>query len=155
MRGKQATKRKILSDPKFNSLAIAKFINYIMERGKKTVAQSIVYGAFNIINQKTKQDPLEVFEQAIKNITPEVEVKSKRVGGGNYQIPFSVTKERGLTLAYRWLINAARAKKGKPMREKLAAEILEALKNQGDAIKKKEDTYRMAQANRAFAHFAR
>ncbi|TSC95669.1 MAG: small subunit ribosomal protein S7 [Parcubacteria group bacterium Athens1014_10] len=155
MRGKQATKRKILADPKFNSLVIAKLINHIMERGKKTIAQKIVYGAFDIIRQKTKQDPLEVFEQALKNVTPEVEIKSKRIGGANYQIPFPVLRERGLALSFRWLIQAARSKKGKPMKEKLAEELMEAFNKQGAAIKKKEDIYRMAQANRAFAHFAR
>ena len=155
MRGKQAPKRKILPDPKFNSLVIAKFINHIMERGKKTVAQKIVYGAFDIISQKTKQDPLEVFDQAMKNVAPEVEVKSKRVGGANYQVPFSVPKDRGLALAFRWIIQAAKSRKGKPMKEKLSGEILEAFNNQGTAIKKKQDMYRMAQANRAFAHFAR
>lgn len=155
MRGKQAPKRNILPDPKFNSLIIAKFINQVMQRGKKTIAQKIVYSAFDIVSQKIKQDPLEIFEQAIKNVTPEVEVKSKRVGGANYQVPFSVPKERGLALAFRWLIQSAKSKKGKPMKEKLAEELAEAYNKQGAAVKKKEDVYRMAQANRAFAHFAR
>lgn len=155
MRGKQAPKRKILADPKYNSLTIAKLINHIMERGKKTVAQKIVYDTFNIISEKTKQDPFEVFDVALKNVTPEVEVKSKRVGGSNYQIPMNVAKDRGLLLALRWIILAAKSKKGKPMKVKLSEEIIEAFNNQGTAIKKKEDVYRMAQANRAFAHFAR
>lgn len=147
-------KRKILPDPKFNSERIAKFINYIMRRGKKTVAQKILYQAFDIIKNRTKQDPLNVFEKAIKNASPSVEVKPRRIGGANYQIPFPVSEDRKFTLASRWIIEAARAKKGKPTKEKLAEELLAASQNQGDAIKKKEDVHRMAEANRAFAHFA-
>jgi small subunit ribosomal protein S7 len=155
MRGKRAPKRKILPDPKYKSISVAKFINYIMERGKKTVAQSIVYGAFDLVKEKAKQDPLEVFDQAIKNVTPALEVKSRRVGGANYQIPIPVRGERKIYLAYHWLIDAARHKKGKPMAEKLANELFEAYQNQGDAVKKRMDVHRMAEANRAFAHFAR
>ncbi len=156
MRGrKQVAKRKILADPKFNSLVISKFINLVMERGKKSIAQKIVYGAFDIIKEKTKKDPLDVFDQALKNAAPDVEVKSRRVGGANYQIPFPVPKDRSLALAFRWLIQAARSKKGKAMHKKLAEELIEAFNNQGSAVKKKDDVYRMAQANRAFAHFAR
>jgi small subunit ribosomal protein S7 len=155
MRGKRASKRKILPDPKYKNIHIAKFINYLMQRGKKSIAQSVVYGAFDILKEKTKQDPLDIFDQAIKNITPALEVKSRRVGGANYQIPIQVRGDRKLSLTYHWIIDAARNKKGKPMEEKLAAEILAAYNNEGDAIKKKLDMHRMAEANKAFAHFAR
>jgi small subunit ribosomal protein S7 len=155
MRGKQAPKRVIKPDPKFSSTAIAKLINYIMKKGKKSTAQSIVYNAFDIISEKTKQDPITVFDKAIKNITPQVEVKSRRVGGANYQIPIEVRGDRKNTLAYRWLLIAARARKGKPMAGKLADELMAAAINEGSAIKKREDIHRMAESNRAFAHFAR
>ena len=125
-----------------------------MDRGKKTTAQGIVYDCFDIISEKTKQDPLSVYEQAIKNISPQLEVRSRRVGGSNYQIPIEVRGDRKYTLACRWLLGAARARKGKKMAEKLADEILAAIKNEGSAIKKKEDTLRMAESNRAFAHFS-
>lgn len=148
-------KRIILPDPVFNNVIIAKFINQIMRMGKKTVARKIVYQTFDIIKEKTKKDPLEIFEQAIKKTTPFLEVKSKRVGGATYQVPREVKSERGTTLAMRWIIAAARSKKGKPMREKLSEELIMAAKNEGAAVKKKEDTHRMAEANRAFAHFAR
>jgi small subunit ribosomal protein S7 len=154
MRGKKATKREITPDPMYNSAIIAKFINQIMQRGKKTVAQSIVYGAFEIVKEKSGQDPLTVFDAAMKNVAPILEVKSKRVGGSNYQIPVEVRGERRIALAMRWLIGAAQSKKGKPMREKLATEFLEASMNQGDAVKKRADVHRMAEANRAFAHYA-
>ena len=154
MRGKQAPKRKIAPDPKFNSVKIAKFINYIMRRGKKTTAQKVVYGAFEIISDRIKGDPIQIFEKAIKNISPNLEVKSRRIGGANYQIPKVVSSDRKLVLAYRWLINAAKSRKGKPMSEKLADEIMSAAKGEGEAVKKREDTHRMAEANRAFAHFA-
>jgi len=154
MRGKQAPKRDLTPDPKYNSTLIAKFINYIMQRGKKTIAQSIVYGAFDIIKEKTKQDPLTVFDAAMKNVAPILEVKSKRVGGANYQVPIEVRGDRRISLAMRWLIGAASSKKGKPMKVKLATELMEASVNQGDAVKKRADVHRMAEANRAFAHFA-
>jgi small subunit ribosomal protein S7 len=126
-----------------------------MRQGKKTIAQKIVYNALDILADKTKKKSLEVFNEAIKNVTPSVEVKSRRVGGANYQIPMRVVGDRRLALALRWIISAAKARKGKPMREKLAQELLEASQGQGAAVKKKEDVYRMAEANRAFAHFAR
>jgi len=154
MRGKQAPKRKIAPDPKFNSLAIAKLINYIMRDGKKSTAQAVVYGAFKIISDKTKADGLAIFDEALKNVAPHLEVKGRRIGGANYQIPIVVSGDRKQALAYRWIIDAARKRKGKPMAEKLAEELMLAAKNEGDAIKKKEDTHRMAEANRAFAHFA-
>lgn len=155
MRGKQAPKRRIAPDPKFNSVEIAKLINNVMERGKKTVAQKIVYGMLEIVGEKTKLNPIEVFDTAIRNVSPIVEVKSRRVGGANYQIPTPVRPERRLMLAYRWLIDASRSAKGQPMADKLAREIMAAANNEGSAIKKKQDVHRMAEANRAFAHFAR
>lgn len=155
MRGKQAPRRNVSSDPKYASPVVAKLINYVMKDGKKSTAQKIVYGAFDIVEEKTKKPSIEVFTAAMNNISPLLEVKSKRVGGANYQIPMQVRAERRTQLAFRWLLLAARAKKGKPMAEKLAAEILAAAENQGDAVKKKQDVQRMAEANRAFAHFAR
>lgn len=155
MRGKQAPRRKIGTDPKYANMGVSKFINYVMYDGKKSTAQKIVYAAFDRIAEKTQKDPLEVFETAIKNVSPLLEVKSKRVGGANYQIPLQVRAERRMQLAYRWLLTATRLKKGKPMAVKLADELLLAAENQGDAVKKKMDVQRMAEANRAFAHFAR
>lgn len=155
MRGKQAPRRPIGADPKFSSPTVGKFINYVMKDGKKATAQRVVYGAFEKIEAKAKKAPLEVFEEAMKNVSPLLEVKSKRVGGANYQIPMQVRAERRMQLAYRWILTAARAKKGRPMAEKLAEEILLAAENQGEAVKKKQDVQRMAEANRAFAHFAR
>lgn len=155
MRGKRAPKRKIDPDPKYNNLIIAKFVNAIMQRGKKTVAQGIVYDAFEVISKKTKQDPMDIFDRALKNISPMVEIRGRRVGGANYQIPYQVRGERKQTLAFRWLITASKARKGKPMYQKLAQELIDAADNQGAAVKKKQDVHRMAEANRAFAHFAR
>jgi len=153
-RRKKRTKREISPDPVYNNVAVAKFINQVMRRGKKTIAQKIVYRAFDIIKEKTKKEPLEVFEKAFENTSPLLEVKPKRIGGATYQVPREVKGERRLTLATRWIIKAAKSRKGKPMREKLAEELIEASENRGAAIKKKEDTHRMAEANRAFAHFA-
>lgn len=155
MRGKAIPKRKIKPDPKYNQLDIAKLINYIMRRGKKTIAQKIVYGAFDIIEAKTKKDPFETYSKAIRNIGPSLEIRGRRIGGANYQIPFPVNEGRRQTLAFRWIIAAAKARKGKTMAESLAAEMLDAAKSEGAAFKKKEDTHRMAEANKAFAHFAR
>jgi small subunit ribosomal protein S7 len=155
MRGKPAPKRAIAPDVKFNREDVAKFINYIMDGGKKTIAQNIVYDMMEIVSKKTKQDPAEVFDTAIKNIAPTVEIRGKRVGGANYQVPVAVRSERSFTLACRWIIAAAKAKKGKKMAERLAEEFIAAFNNEGAAIKKKQDTYRMAEANRAFAHFGR
>ncbi len=153
-RRKKKVKSKLVPDPVYNRVDVAKFINRIMRRGKKTVAQKIVYGAFDIIKQKTQKDPLEVFEKAIQAASPLLEVKSRRVGGATYQVPVEVRGERRIALASRWIIQAAKSKKGKPMKEKLAEELIAASKNEGAAVKKKEDTHRMAEANRAFAHFA-
>ncbi len=155
MRGKQSQKRTISPDPKFNNLLIAKLINYVMLDGKKTTAQRAVYGALEIISEKTKLDPVEVFQKALDNVAPNLEVKSKRVGGANYQVPMPVRGDRRITLAYRWILVAARAKKGSPIAERLASELMEAAEGTGAAVKKKEDVQRMAEANRAFAHFAR
>lgn len=154
MRRRQQKKREIDPDYKYNNEIIAKFINYIMWDGKKSVARKVVYDSFDIIAEKTKKEPLLVFDEAIKNTSPFLEVKSRRIGGANYQVPKQVKGDRRLTLALRWMILAARSRKGQPMATKLAEEIIQASQNTGTAVKKKEDTHRMAQANRAFAHFA-
>ena len=154
MARKRKTKREILPDPVYSNVLVAKLINQVMRKGKKSMARKIVYGAFDIVKAKTKKEPLEVFELAFKNASPLLEVKSKRVGGATYQVPKEVKGERRLTLAMRWIIQAAKSRKGKPMREKLAEELIEAANNTGAAVKKKENTHRMAEANRAFAHFA-
>ncbi len=151
---KKIKKHPIAPDPVYNNTTVAKFINQIMRQGKKTIARKIVYRAFDIIKEKTKKEPLEIFETALKNASPLLEVKSKRVGGATYQVPVEVKGDRKLTLAMRWIIKGAKSKKGKPMREKLSAELMDAANNTGWAIKKKTDTHRMAEANRAFAHFA-
>lgn len=151
---KKIKKHLVAPDPVYNNVQVAKFINQVMRKGKKTIARKIVYGAFDTIKEKIKKEPLEVFEQALKNTSPLLETKSKRIGGATYQVPVEVKTERGLTLAMRWLILGAKSKKGKPMQEKLAQELIEASNNTGWAVKKKTDTHRMAEANRAFAHFA-
>ena len=154
MRGKQAPKRDIAPDPVYNSTTIGKFINYIMLDGKKSTAQTVVYDAFKIVEEKTGEKGLDVFDKAMRNVTPTVEVKARRIGGANYQVPIEVKGARRFTLASRWLIAAARARKGRPMRERLAFEIMDAAEGNGDAVKKREDVHRMAESNRAFAHFA-
>ncbi len=153
MRRKRNYKRDILPDPKFQNTVVAKFINRLMTRGKKSTAQRVLYDAFDLL-AKQQKDPMQIFDEAIKNISPALEVKSKRIGGANYQVPREVRGERKLTLAFRWIIEGSRAKKGKPMAEKLAEEFLAASKNEGTAIKKKQDMHRMAEANKAFAHFS-
>lgn len=152
MRGK-IKKHIIAPDSVFNDVRVAKLVNNVMREGKKTTAQKIVYDAFGIIKEKTKKEPLEVFDLALRNTSPLLEVKSRRVGGATYQVPREVRGERQLALSMRWLINAAKAKKGKPMKEKLAAELIDASNNTGEAVRKKENTHKMAEANRAFAHF--
>jgi len=147
-------KHLIIPDPAYNSTVVAKFINHVMKGGKKVAARKVVYGCFDIIKEKTKKDPIEVFETALRNVSPLLEVKSKRVGGATYQVPVEVKGERKLTLAIRWIIAGAKSKKGRPMAERLAAEMQDAANNTGWAIKKRTDTHRMAEANRAFAHFA-
>jgi small subunit ribosomal protein S7 len=155
MRGGNTPKRKAIPDPRYNSERVAKLITYIMRGGKKTVAQRVVYDALALIQEKAKKDPMEVFELAFKNVSPEVEVKSRRVGGGNYQVPMPVMGDRKIALTYRWIIAAAKSRKGIPMRQKLAMEFMDAAAGTGAAVKKREDVYRMAEANRAFAHFGR
>ncbi len=155
MRGKKQTpKRVIAPDPRYQSVVVAKLVNHIMERGKKTVARKIVYQAFAHVAKETKQGAMELFELAMKNVAPQVEVKARRVGGSNYQVPIEVRGPRREALAFRWLIEAARSKKGRPMHLKLAEELMLAAKGEGDAMKKKLDVHRMAESNRAFAHFA-
>jgi len=155
MRGKQAPRREIEGDIKYNDINIAKFINYVMERGKKNVAERIVYDAFDIIKEKAKQDPRHIFNKAIKKVSPLVEVRGKRVGGANYQVPFQVRGERRYFLACNWLINSTNDRKGKATAEKLASEILDASNGEGAAVKKREAVHKMAEANKAFAHFSR
>lgn len=152
--GKKIKKKKIEPDFKYDNVILSKFINQVMERGKKTSAEKIVYGALDIIKEKTKKESIEVFEQALENAGPVIEVKSKRVGGATYQVPVQVGKDRRMALAMRWIIGAAKSKKGKPMANKLAEELMAAAENTGSAIKKKENVHKMAEANRAFAHFA-
>ncbi len=151
---KKFTKNKVQPDPVYNNIQVEKFVNYVMEKGKKSIARKIVYDCFDIIKEKTKKEPLEIFNLALSNAVPKLEVKSKRVGGATYQVPVEVKRDRGITLACRWILTTARKKKGKPMKEKLAVELIEASNNTGPVIKKKIDTHKMAEANRAFAHFA-
>ncbi|MDD3939323.1 MAG: 30S ribosomal protein S7 [Patescibacteria group bacterium] len=155
MRGKPAPKRNIEGDSKYSDISIAKFINYVMEDGKKSIAENIVYDAFEIIKEKSKQDPRHVFNKAIKKVSPLVEVRGKRVGGANYQVPFQVRGERRYYLGCNWIITAAHDRRGRSMAEKLAVEILDASNGEGNAYKKREAVHRMAEANKAFAHFSR
>ncbi|MFH1413074.1 MAG: 30S ribosomal protein S7 [bacterium] len=155
MRGKQALKRKIEPDPKYQDTDISKFTNYIMQGGKKSIAQKIIYDCFDIIKEETKQDPRHIFSKALKNVSPLLEVRGRRVGGANYQIPYQVRGERRFTLACRWIIAAAKAKKGKRMAVRLADEIIASAKGESTSVKKKNDVQKMAESNKAFAHFAR
>lgn len=152
--GLKYKKKVILPDVVYNDIIVAKFINQVMTNGKKTVAQKIVYGSFDIIKEQTKKDPLEVFKLAIQNVSPALEVKPKRVGGATYQVPMEVRGNRKLSLAMKWIIASSRNKKGKAMKFKLAEELIEASENRGNSVKKKENIHKMAEANRAFAHFA-
>ena len=152
-RRKAAPKRKILPDPKFGNLKVAKFMNQIMTDGKKSVAEKIIYGAFDEISKKSDKEPIEVFEKALDEVGPMVEVKARRVGGATYQIPMEVRPARRSALAMRWIIEASRKRGEKGMKLRLAGEVLDAVQNRGTAFKKKEDTHRMADANKAFAHF--
>lgn len=155
MRKNSGIKKKIIApDYRYNNPTVSKFINYIMNEGKKSIARTIVYDAFDIIVKTTKEDAMEVFDKALKNVAPTVEVKSKRVGGANYQVPMQVRGDRRNTLAMRWIITSARSEKGKPMRERLASVLIASSKGEGEAVRKRENTEKMAQANRAFAHFA-
>ena len=155
MRRKRKYKKIHQADVKYDSVAVSRFINYLMEKGKKSTAENLIYKTFDNIQKGTKQEPLPVFEKALENVSPLLEVVSKRVGGANYQVPREVRPERKFFLACHWIIEAARAKKGKSMAQKLAEELIAASKNEGAAIKKKQNVHKMAEANRAFAHFAR
>lgn len=147
------SKRTVLPDPVYNSVILTKFINQIMQDGKKGVAEKIVYGAFDIIKDKTGKEPMEVFDEAMKNVMPVLEVKARRVGGANYQVPVEVRPERRQTLGIRWIVAYTRKRSGRSMEEKLAAELMDAANNTGASVKKREDTHKMAEANRAFAHY--
>lgn len=149
----QAKVREIAADPKFHDRTVAKFVNMVMERGKKSTAERILYGALELVSERSKEDGLAMFKKALDNVRPSVEVCSRRVGGANYQVPVEVRPVRRNSLAMRWLVTAARARGEKSMRERLAAEILEAAQNRGGGVKKREDTHRMADANKAFAHY--
>lgn len=153
MRRRRAQKRKIDPDPKYNDLLVSKMINIVMERGKKSLSESIVYGAMDILKEKTGKEALEVFRRALDNARPLLETKSRRVGGATYQVPISVRPDRGNTLAIRWLRTFARSKKGRPMKVKLAEEIMDAYNRTGATMKKREDMHKMAESNRAFAHY--
>ncbi len=145
--------RPVAPDPVFGDQIVTRFMNKIMLDGKKSTAEQIVYGAFEVISQRTGDDPVKVFRRAIENVMPVVEVKSRRVGGSTYQVPIEVRNDRRLALAMRWIIGYARSRKGRPMHERLANELIEASHNRGNAVKKKEDTHRMAEANKAFSHY--
>ncbi|MCM8772390.1 MAG: 30S ribosomal protein S7 [Candidatus Omnitrophica bacterium] len=152
-RRKRAEKREIKPDPRYNDYEVAKFVNKLMWDGKKSLAYKIFYTAMDIIKEKTKEDPLVVFKRALNNVKPKLEVRPRRVGGATYQIPMEVPPHRSLSLAIRWIVESARARKGKPMALRLVDEILEAARGEGPSVKKKEDTHKMAEANRAFAHY--
>ncbi len=152
-RRREVPKRIPLPDPKYGDQMVTRFMNKIMLNGKKSTAEKIVYGAFEIIEDRTREDPVKVFRRALDNVMPMVEVKSRRVGGSTYQVPMEVRAERRVALGMRWLIQYARSRKGKPMKERLALELIEASHNRGSTVKKKEDTHRMAEANKAFAHY--
>ena len=153
MRRNRAELRKVIPDPRYHSEVVAKFVNNVMERGKKSLAASVVYDAFALVEERTKRSGLEVFEDALKNATPLVEVKPRRVGGATYQIPMEIGAARRQALAMRWLIENARKRSGRDMAARLAGELMDAARNEGATIKKREDTHRMAEANQAFAHF--
>ena len=154
MRRRRPEKRKILPDPIFKDLVVAKFVNYLMWDGKKSVAEKIFYNSLDIIKQKIKdEEPIEVFKKALDNTAPVLEVKSKRIGGATYQVPVEVSKSRKMALAMRWILSFSRSRKGQNMETRLAAELMAAFNNEGSSIKKKEDTHKMAEANKAFSHF--
>jgi len=155
MRKKRVYKKYYQPDPVYSRVDLSRFINYVMSEGKKTIARKAVYDALEKIKKDTKKEPMEIFEQALENASPMIEVFSKRVGGANYQVPREVRPQRRFMLGVRWIVNAAQAKKGKPIAEKLANELMAAAKNEGDAVKKRQDMHRQAEANRAFAHFVR
>ena len=152
-RRKAAPKRTILPDPKFGNLKVAKFMNQIMTNGKKSVAEKIIYGAFDEIAKKSDKEPIEVFEKALEEVGPMVEVKARRVGGATYQVPMEVRQERGTAMALRWLVNFSRSRNGRSMAHKLAGELMDAANEAGSAVRKREETHKMAEANKAFAHY--
>jgi small subunit ribosomal protein S7 len=152
-RRREVTKREILPDPKYKNALVARFVNNIMERGKKSVAEGIFYGAMDLVQQRTQEDPLKLFEKSVNNVKPIIEVKSRRVGGATYQVPTEVRPERRTALAIRWLIAYSGERSEKSMEEKLAGELIDAANNRGGAIKKREDVHKMAEANKAFAHY--
>ena len=152
-RRREVPKREILPDPKYRDRQVAKFNNVLMRRGKKSTAEATTYGAFTLVEDRSKEEPLKIFKRALDNVRPRLEVKSRRVGGATYQVPMEVRSERGSALAMRWIIQFARARPGRSMREKLAAELLDAASERGESVKKREDTHRMAEANKAFAHY--
>jgi small subunit ribosomal protein S7 len=149
----RAEKREIIPDPKYGDIVVSKFMNSVMRAGKKSTAENIVYGAFDLIQSRAKQDPLGVFKQALDNVMPQIEVRSRRVGGATYQVPVEVRPSRRQALAIRWLLSAARGRNEKTMIDRLSGELLDAANNRGNAVKKREDTHRMAEANRAFSHY--
>jgi small subunit ribosomal protein S7 len=152
-RRREIAKREVIPDPKYNNKLVARFINCLLRRGKKSIAESMFYGAFDIIEKKTKEQPVEVFEKAVSNVKPLIEVKSRRVGGSTYQVPTEVMPERRVALAIRWLILHAKERAEKTMKEKLAAELIDAANNRGASVKKRESIHKMAEANKAFAHY--
>ena len=152
-RRREVPKRRIAPDPKYQDRQVAKFTHVLMRKGKKSVAELIAYGAFQIVEDRTQDDPLRVFKRALENIRPRIEVKSRRVGGATYQVPVEVRPDRGTSLAMRWMIDSARSRSGRSMREKLAAELMDAAGERGQAVRKREETHRMAEANKAFAHY--
>lgn len=153
MRRKRAVKRQVLPDPKYNSKLVSKLINMLMVKGKKSLVERIVYSALDSVEKKTSKNALDVLKKSVENVRPLLEVKPRRVGGATYQVPIEIKQERGTVIALRWIRNFARQKKGRPMEERLAQEILDAFKGEGAAIKKREDTHKMAESNKAFAHF--
>jgi len=152
-RKKLAKKQELLSDPKYNSKLVSKFINTIMKDGKKSTAERICYGSFDILNKKTGSDPMKVFKTAVENVKPLLEVKPRRVGGATYQVPVEVRQQRRIALAFRWIVGFSKNRNEKTMQERLAGELLDAFNNTGSSVKKKEDTHKMAEANKAFAHY--
>ena len=152
-RRRESVKRKILPDPKFDDLLVARFINNLLKQGKKSVAEGIFYGALDAVGEKTNEDPIKVFKKAVDNVSPHLEVKSRRVGGATYQVPIEVRDGRRIALSIRWIIQNARARSGRSMSEKLTGELIDAYNNAGGSIKKKEDVHRMAEANKAFSHY--
>jgi len=152
-RRREIAKREVISDPKYNNKLVSRFINCLLKKGKKSIAESMFYGAFDIIEKRTKEQPVEVFEKAVSNVKPLIEVKSRRVGGSTYQVPTEVVPERRVALAIRWLILNAKERAEKTMKEKLAAELIDAANNRGASVKKRESVHKMAEANKAFAHY--